>query len=137
MKVCDDFEPCSVTCGGGTQTCQNECENGDFGEKGCPEEEKTNTQTCNEQECRKLNKLHNYIHNVLKVIKNGVKLSWSPVATLENVRKLVAEELKQEVVRAQTLLLPTVVVNAPDHLLNQDSVTFVLVSHYFLQGSTN
>jgi len=51
LVSCNDFGDCSATCGNGTKSCQNECENGYFGDDGCPEEERTNTQFCNEQEC--------------------------------------------------------------------------------------
>ena len=57
MTDCTDFGPCSVTCGGGTRTCIRTCDNGVFGQPGCPADQEINTQACNEQQCRKLNLL--------------------------------------------------------------------------------
>ena len=51
MEECANFSSCSVTCGGGTQTCSNTCLNGKFGDVGCPEGSKINTQECNKQDC--------------------------------------------------------------------------------------
>ena len=50
---CSDLTECSASCGGGTQTCTRSCENGSFGEDGCPNEEKIKTNSCNPQKCRK------------------------------------------------------------------------------------
>ena len=49
--MCTDFGPCSANCGGGIQTCDNVCQNGVFGETGCPEESRTSEQACNPQAC--------------------------------------------------------------------------------------
>ena len=51
VEVCSDFGACSVTCGGGTQTCQNTCQNGAFGDAGCETEKEVNSQSCNAQAC--------------------------------------------------------------------------------------
>ena len=51
IELCTDFSSCSETCGGGTQTCENTCQNGVFGDDGCPLESKTNSQDCNLQDC--------------------------------------------------------------------------------------
>ena len=50
---CVDYTECSATCGSGTQTCTRSCENGSFGENGCPNEEINKTNPCNSQKCRK------------------------------------------------------------------------------------
>ena len=42
--VCSNFGTCSVTCGGGMQTCQNTCQNGDLDDGAC-------WQSCNAQAC--------------------------------------------------------------------------------------
>ena len=52
VEVCSDFGSCSVTCGGGTQTCQNTCQNGVFGDVGCPTSDQTNSQSCNTDNCK-------------------------------------------------------------------------------------
>ena len=51
VEECTDFEVCSASCGGGTQTCSNTCLNGNFGDDGCPEGSKIRTQECNKQDC--------------------------------------------------------------------------------------
>ena len=51
LQLCTDFGACSETCGGGTQTCENSCQNGVFGDIGCPVESKMNLQDCNSQDC--------------------------------------------------------------------------------------
>ena len=51
VKLCTDFGSCSVTCGGGSQTCENVCVNGEFGDEKCPIESKMNLQNCNAQDC--------------------------------------------------------------------------------------
>ena len=51
VQLCTDFGQCSETCGGGSQTCENMCENGVFGDAGCPIESKMNSQDCNIQDC--------------------------------------------------------------------------------------
>ena len=45
---------CSVTCGGGTKQCSRTCENGEFGQDGCPLDEKDKLEQCNDQPCRML-----------------------------------------------------------------------------------
>ena len=45
---------CSVTCGGGTQSCTRTCQNGVFGQVGCASNDQVKTQQCNQQQCRKL-----------------------------------------------------------------------------------
>ena len=49
--VCSDFGACSATCGSGTQTCQNTCQRGTWGDPGCESENQVNSQSCNEQAC--------------------------------------------------------------------------------------
>lgn len=51
VEECTDFEVCSASCGGGTQTCSNTCLHGNFGDDGCPEGSKIRTQECNKQDC--------------------------------------------------------------------------------------
>ena len=51
LEKCTDFGDCSKTCGGGTQTCENTCKNGNFGDTGCSLSEKTNSKECNPQAC--------------------------------------------------------------------------------------
>ena len=51
VEECTDFEVCSASCGGGTQTCSNTCLNGNFGDYGCPEGSKIRAQECNKQDC--------------------------------------------------------------------------------------
>ena len=51
LEICSDFGECSVTCGGGTQTCENSCRDGVFGNEGCPTESQTNSRDCNSQDC--------------------------------------------------------------------------------------
>lgn len=51
MKECSDFGECSVSCGGGTMTCENTCQNGNFGDDGCPSESKIRIQSCNPDPC--------------------------------------------------------------------------------------
>ena len=57
IQLCTDFGSCSETCGGGTQTCENSCQNGVFGDTGCPLESKTNSQECNIPDCPGMFKL--------------------------------------------------------------------------------
>ena len=51
IQMCTDFGQCSETCGGGNQTCENICQNGVFGDIGCPMESRINSQDCNVHEC--------------------------------------------------------------------------------------
>ena len=56
---CFDYSVCSATCGSGTQTCQRTCQNGTFGDTGCPIDQEFKTRTCNSQECRKYSLFNN------------------------------------------------------------------------------
>merc|ERR1712233_262508 len=51
VELCTDFGACSKTCGGGEQTCENQCKNGAFGDIGCSEDKKQSKKSCNDQEC--------------------------------------------------------------------------------------
>merc|ERR1712048_563955 len=51
IEICSDFDECTTLCGGGTKTCQNNCVNANWGDADCPEDQKINTQPCNEQQC--------------------------------------------------------------------------------------
>jgi len=51
IEICSNFETCTTLCGGGTKTCVNKCVGADWGDKDCPENQKINTQPCNEQQC--------------------------------------------------------------------------------------
>jgi len=51
VRKCTEFGSCSLTCGGGKQTCENFCDHGNWGQKGCDEKDKTNSKNCNEQKC--------------------------------------------------------------------------------------
>jgi len=48
---CSDFGECSASCAGGTQTCTRTCENGVFGDDGCPADQETKSQACNVEDC--------------------------------------------------------------------------------------
>ena len=55
VEFCELNEiPCSVSCGGGTKSCENICRNGEFGDIGCDLADKISESTCAEQDCRKL-----------------------------------------------------------------------------------
>ena len=47
-----DSVECSATCGGGEKVCKRTCENGDFGDDGCAEDEEIKEVTCNDHACR-------------------------------------------------------------------------------------
>jgi len=51
VEKCTVFGDCSKTCGGGEQTCENQCKNGEFGDIGCSEDQKQSKKSCNEHEC--------------------------------------------------------------------------------------
>ena len=87
---CSDYSTCSVSCGSGTQTCQRTCENGNFGDIGCPQDQQVNTQSCNPQQCRKYSFLTQYRAEVNQNIK--LKL-WIALITT-NAVLLVGVELK-------------------------------------------
>lgn len=48
---CTNFGPCSVTCGGGQKTCDNTCVGASWGTQSCPSDRKTETESCNTQQC--------------------------------------------------------------------------------------
>merc|ERR1712050_239763 len=51
---CNDFNTCSETCGGGTQSCSNSCPNGGMGNNQrfqCHNYEPIRTQACNQEPC--------------------------------------------------------------------------------------
>ena len=51
LVLCADFGPCSASCGRGTQTCENRCENGKFGDQECPIVNRTNVRICENKKC--------------------------------------------------------------------------------------
>ena len=55
IEECDNYGACSVTCGGGEQTCENSCANGNFGDDECPETSRINKQDCNINDCPRKN----------------------------------------------------------------------------------
>ena len=49
---CDDFSPCSVTCGGGVKTCDRTCLDGQWGvHDECPITLRIFTEVCNTKAC--------------------------------------------------------------------------------------
>ena len=48
---CADFGDCSAVCGGGFQTCERTCHQGNFGDEDCPNDDKLKWQICNTQPC--------------------------------------------------------------------------------------
>ena len=55
IEECDNYGACSVTCGGGEQTCENSCVNGNFGDDECPESSRIRKQDCNINDCPRKN----------------------------------------------------------------------------------
>jgi len=54
LDECSNFGDCDVACGGGSQTCENTCNNSVWGKtKVCSAGNQFNTQPCNVQECPK------------------------------------------------------------------------------------
>ena len=68
IVLCTDFSTCSETCGGGNQTCENSCQNGVFGDIGCPVESRMNSQDCNSQDCPGLL----FIQDIINSYKNKI-----------------------------------------------------------------
>jgi len=57
VEDCEDYNPCSVTCGGGEQECRNTCDGGKshFGGPGCPGNRSVNRRSgCFSHDCRKV-----------------------------------------------------------------------------------
>lgn len=52
LAGCGNYNACSRSCGGGVQFCNKSCVNGQFGDVGCDESQKVQTQQCNEQPCK-------------------------------------------------------------------------------------
>ena len=49
---CEDFSPCSETCGGGVKTCDLPCVNGQWGvDDECPTSLRIYTEVCNTKVC--------------------------------------------------------------------------------------
>ena len=55
---------CSVTCDGGVKQCTRTCINGVFGDHGCPSDQETKTEACNQQDCREFK---NYLDQNFRV----------------------------------------------------------------------
>ena len=53
LVECYEFTECSATCGNGTQTCERTCENGNFGNSRCPNDQQVKIRACNTDACRK------------------------------------------------------------------------------------
>jgi len=48
---CDDYSECSADCGGGIESCERECKNGNVGDDGCPAEDQYKERECNSHDC--------------------------------------------------------------------------------------
>ena len=51
-EECNNFSQCSVSCGGGTQTCSRRCVGGQVGEEGCDAQNEIRSQQCNQEQCK-------------------------------------------------------------------------------------
>ena len=52
VDECTNFGECSATCGDGSKSCENSCQNGAFGiDSECPESDRIKTSVCKIKEC--------------------------------------------------------------------------------------
>lgn len=72
VKKCSSFDECSAPCGGGVQSCANECVGGSWGSAGCPRNQMFSTQSCNTQACNAGNPVLEY-ENTEKTLKDAIE----------------------------------------------------------------
>ena len=52
IEDCSDFSVCSVTCGGGEESCERTCTHGGEWGSDCDIDQQVKTETCNDHLCR-------------------------------------------------------------------------------------